>query len=79
MEQIGKGNVADDVFELVAALFRFRDDLLNVFLVIDGQDAAESVGAEVLDEGASDFIPVIQQEFLELSRSGEGSSVRHFS
>ena len=49
---------ANDVFDAITALLRFGLDGVEVVLVVKGEGTAEGVGAEVLDEGAGDFVAV---------------------
>lgn len=60
-------------------LLRLGDDGVEVGLVVEGEHAAQGVGAEVFDEGLGDDITVRDQQLLERDRILEGAAIRHLA
>ena len=46
--------------------FSLFDNCVNVILVVNRQDAAKSIGAEMLDERRGELVPIITQQLFEL-------------
>ena len=79
MDEFGQGHGPDDVLKFVVRSFRFFNDGMNVFSVIDGKDPAKGIGAKVLDEGFEKAVTVLDEQVLELAGIAECSSVRHLT
>ena len=66
-----------DVFDLVSALLRFGLDGVEIVLVVKGEGAAKAIRAEVLDEGAGEFVAVFEEALFEFVGVFEGATVGH--
>ena len=60
-------------------LFSHVHNGLNVLSIIYREDAAQSVGAKVLNKGTEESVAVFEQQAFELFRIGELAAIGHFT
>jgi hypothetical protein len=77
LEEVGQGDGADYVFQLILLLLCFFDNGFDILSVIHGQDTTQTVSAEVLDKSVKESIAIVEQQALELFRVRERPTIGH--